>query len=80
MEEIVGKLPQGVGFEWQGLSYQEKMSSSQAPLLYAFSVLVIFSLRGSPVRKLAHTHCQYAHAASGVIRCGTCHLGARSAQ
>ncbi len=42
MEEIVGKLPQGVGFEWQGLSYQEKMSSSQAPLLYAFSIIVIF--------------------------------------
>jgi hydrophobic/amphiphilic exporter-1 (mainly G- bacteria), HAE1 family len=42
MEEIVRKLPQGIGFEWTGLSYQEKMSSSQAPLLYAFSVLVIF--------------------------------------
>ncbi|HOW55642.1 MAG TPA: efflux RND transporter permease subunit, partial [Syntrophorhabdaceae bacterium] len=42
MEEAVTKLPQGIGFEWTGLSYQEKMSSSQAPLLYAFSVLVIF--------------------------------------
>jgi len=42
MEELVRKLPQGIGFEWQGLSYQEKMSSSQAPLLYAFSILVIF--------------------------------------
>jgi hydrophobic/amphiphilic exporter-1 (mainly G- bacteria), HAE1 family len=42
MEEIVAKLPQGIGFEWTGLSYQERMSSSQAPLLYAFSILVIF--------------------------------------
>ena len=42
MEEAVVKLPQGTGFEWTGLSYQEKMSSSQAPLLYAFSILVIF--------------------------------------
>mgnify|MGYP005844222005 CR=1 FL=1 len=42
MEEIVAKLPQGIGFEWAGLSYQERMSSSQAPLLYAFSILVIF--------------------------------------
>ena len=42
MEEIVSKLPQGIGFEWTGLSYQERMSSSQAPLLYAFSILVIF--------------------------------------
>jgi len=42
MEEIVAKLPKGVGFEWTGLSYQERMSSSQASLLYAFSAVVIF--------------------------------------
>ncbi|MBN1382172.1 MAG: efflux RND transporter permease subunit [Deltaproteobacteria bacterium] len=42
MEEAVGKLPRGFGFEWAGLSYQERMASSQAPLLYAFSVFVIF--------------------------------------
>ena len=42
MEEIVSKLPQGIGFDWTGLSYQEKTASSQAPLLYAFSILVIF--------------------------------------
>jgi len=42
MEEIVSKLPQGIGFDWTGLSYQERMASSQAPLLYAFSIFVIF--------------------------------------
>ena len=42
MEEIVSKLPQGIGFEWTGLSYQERMATSQAPILYAFSVFVIF--------------------------------------
>jgi len=42
MEEIAAKLPQGIGFEWTGLSYQERMSSTQAPLLYAFSIIVIF--------------------------------------
>jgi hydrophobe/amphiphile efflux-1 (HAE1) family protein len=42
MEEAVVKLPKGFGFDWNGLSYQERMSSSQAPLLYAFSVFVIF--------------------------------------
>jgi HAE1 family hydrophobic/amphiphilic exporter-1 len=42
MEEIVAKLPQGIGFEWTGLSYQERAASSQAPLLYAFSIIVIF--------------------------------------
>ncbi|NLX52359.1 MAG: efflux RND transporter permease subunit [Deltaproteobacteria bacterium] len=42
MEEAVAKLPSGFGFDWSGLSYQERMSSSQAPLLYAFSIFVIF--------------------------------------
>jgi HAE1 family hydrophobic/amphiphilic exporter-1 len=42
MEEFVSKLPKGIGFDWTGLSYQERMTSSQAPLLYAFSVFVIF--------------------------------------
>jgi hydrophobe/amphiphile efflux-1 (HAE1) family protein len=42
MEDIVGKLPQGIGFDWNGLSYQERMATAQGPLLYAFSILVIF--------------------------------------
>ncbi len=42
MEELASKLPQGIGFDWTGLSYQERMAGSQAPLLYAFSILVIF--------------------------------------
>ena len=42
MEELAAKLPQGIGFDWTGLSYQERMSGSQAPLLYAFSIFVVF--------------------------------------
>jgi len=42
MEELMARLPQGVGFDWTGLSYQQRMSESQAGLLYAFSILVIF--------------------------------------
>ncbi len=42
MEEIAAKLPRGIGFDWSGISYQERMAGSQAPILYAFSVLVIF--------------------------------------
>ena len=42
MEEIAAKLPQGIGYEWTGLSYQERIAGSQASLLYAFSVIVIF--------------------------------------
>jgi len=42
MADAVEKLPNGIGYTWTGLSYQEVMSSSQAPLLYAFSIFVIF--------------------------------------
>ena len=41
-EEICGKLPAGIGFDWTGLSYQERMATAQGPILYAFSILVIF--------------------------------------
>ncbi len=42
IEEIAAKLPPGIGIEWTGLSYQERMSGSQAPALYAISILVVF--------------------------------------
>ena len=42
MQEIVAKLPKGIGFDWAGLSYQERQARSQALVLYAFSILVIF--------------------------------------
>jgi len=42
MEEFVSKLPRGIAFDWSGLSYQERMATAQAPLVYAFSVFVIF--------------------------------------
>jgi len=42
VEEIAKKLPQGVGFSWTGISFEELRSGAQAPLLYALSVLVVF--------------------------------------
>jgi HAE1 family hydrophobic/amphiphilic exporter-1 len=42
MEEIIAQLPDGIGYDWTALSYQERMAGSQAPLLYAFSIFVIF--------------------------------------
>jgi HAE1 family hydrophobic/amphiphilic exporter-1 len=42
MEEIASQLPRGLGFDWTGLSYQERMAKSQTPLLYAFSIIVVF--------------------------------------
>ncbi len=42
MEQLAQKLPQGFGFEWSGTSLQEKLSGSQAPMLYALSLLIVF--------------------------------------
>ncbi|UQY43156.1 multidrug efflux RND transporter permease AcrD [Mixta hanseatica] len=42
MEELVSQLPLGVGLQWTGASLQERLSGSQAPALYAISLLVVF--------------------------------------
>ena len=42
MASLVAKLPAGVGYSWTGLSYQEKLSTNQAPMLYAISLIVVF--------------------------------------
>ena len=42
MEQLVADLGPGWTADWSGLSYQERLSGSQAPLLYALSVLVVF--------------------------------------
>ncbi len=42
MEELVKKLPAGIGMEWSGLSYEERLSGANAPALYAISLLVVF--------------------------------------
>ena len=42
MEALAEDLPEGVGLEWSGASYEERLSSGQAPALYALSVLIIF--------------------------------------
>ncbi|WP_136487243.1 efflux RND transporter permease subunit [Vibrio sp. H11] len=40
--EIVDQLPEGIGLEWTGASYQEIQTGSQAPFLYALSILIVF--------------------------------------
>jgi len=42
MQEIAAKLPPGFGFEWSGTSYEERLSGSQAPILFALSIIVVF--------------------------------------
>ncbi|SDT32867.1 hydrophobic/amphiphilic exporter-1, HAE1 family/multidrug efflux pump [Pseudomonas asplenii] len=42
VEEIMAKLPEGIGYAWTGQSYQERLAGNQAPLLYAISILFVF--------------------------------------
>ena len=42
MENMISQLPEGIGYEWTGLSLEEQKSGSQAPMLYALSILVVF--------------------------------------
>jgi multidrug efflux pump len=42
MAELAKKLPAGISYEWTGLSYEERLAGSQAPALYAISILVVF--------------------------------------
>ena len=65
MEGFVKKLPQGIGFDWTGLSYQERQAGAQTGPLYAFSILVIFLCLAALVRELAHSHLDPAGPAPG---------------
>jgi multidrug efflux pump len=42
MADMVAKLPPGIGYEWSGLSFEERLSGSQAPMLFTLSILVVF--------------------------------------
>jgi len=42
MEQLASGLPSGIGYDWTGMSYQERLSGNQAPALYAISLIVVF--------------------------------------
>ncbi|EBL8114708.1 multidrug efflux RND transporter permease subunit [Salmonella enterica] len=42
MENLASQLPNGIGYDWAGMSYQERLSGNQAPALYAISLIVVF--------------------------------------
>jgi HAE1 family hydrophobic/amphiphilic exporter-1/multidrug efflux pump len=42
IEDLAKKLPKGVGLEWTGISYEERMAGAQTPLLYSLSLLIVF--------------------------------------
>ncbi|CEA48789.1 TPA: efflux RND transporter permease subunit [Salmonella enterica subsp. enterica serovar Paratyphi A] len=42
MENLASQLPNGIGYDWTGMSYQERLSGNLAPALYAISLIVVF--------------------------------------
>ncbi|MCO7557100.1 efflux RND transporter permease subunit [Metapseudomonas otitidis] len=44
MERLASRLPEGIGYQWTGLSYQEQVASGQATQLFALAILVVFLL------------------------------------
>ena len=42
MEEHIAKLPPGIGYSWNGISYEERTSGGQAGYVYALSLLIVF--------------------------------------
>ncbi|EIR2902560.1 efflux RND transporter permease subunit [Salmonella enterica] len=42
MENLASQLPNGIGYDWTGMSYHERLSGNQAPALYAISLIVVF--------------------------------------
>jgi len=42
MERLVAQLPPGIGYEWTGISREEKLAGAQALVLYGFAILAVF--------------------------------------
>jgi hydrophobe/amphiphile efflux-1 (HAE1) family protein len=42
VDEVMKQMPAGIGYEWTGASFQERLSGAQAPVLYAISILFVF--------------------------------------
>lgn len=44
IEEVMATMPSNVGYEWSGLTLQEKKSEGQAPVIFGMAVLFVFLL------------------------------------
>lgn len=42
MEKLASTLPAGIGYDWTGMSYQERLSGNQAPALIGISFVIVF--------------------------------------
>jgi HAE1 family hydrophobic/amphiphilic exporter-1 len=44
IEEVMASMPPEVGYEWSGLTLQEKKSEGQAPVIFGMAILFVFLL------------------------------------
>jgi HAE1 family hydrophobic/amphiphilic exporter-1 len=44
MEEIMTTMPSNIGYEWSGLTLQEKKSEGQAPVIFGMAIIFVFLL------------------------------------
>ena len=44
VEQVLGEMPAEVGYEWSGLTLQEKKSEGQAPVIFGMAVVFVFLL------------------------------------
>ena len=44
MEEVMAEMPSNLGYEWSGLTLQEKKSEGQAPIIFGMAVIFVFLL------------------------------------
>ncbi len=80
MEKMAAQLPPGIGYEWTGLSYEEKTGRSTGSGALCHLTPGGVSLRGGTVRELDHSLCQPADAAAGPGGSGYCGYAAGVAQ
>ena len=71
MEEIVAKLPKGIGYDWTGLSYQERHGNVPGPAAVRVFDDRDFPVPGGPIRELDGAHFDHAGAAAGGHRRST---------
>lgn len=60
IEDIAARLPEGFHISWTGLSFEERLSGSQAPALYALSLLIVFLCLAALYEKLEHSFLGHA--------------------
>lgn len=44
IEEVMAEMPSDVGYEWSGLTLQEKKSEGQAPVIFGMALIFVFLL------------------------------------